>query len=128
MAGLFVLLSAYWFFFITTVAVLVGVRKMSFSHNWWAFIFPNAGLTLATIQAGKALDSKVISGVASGLTIFLVIMWLFTAVCCIRAVYLGQVMWPGKDEDKTMERLAWGWQANRKNPDARKAAPLRVVD
>lgn len=128
MAGLFVTLFAYWFFFITTVAVLVGVRKMSFSLNWWAFIFPNAGLTLATIQAGKALNSKVIAGVASGLTILLVIMWLFTAVCCIRAVYLGQVMWPGKDEDKTMERLAWGWQGNRKNPEARKAAPIRVVD
>lgn len=120
MAGLFIILFAYWFFFITTIAVLAGLRKMSFSLNWWAFIFPNAGLTLATIQVAKALHSKVLNGVASALTLILVIMWLLTAVFCIRALYLGHIMWPGKDEDKTMERLAWGWQGNRRNPEARK--------
>jgi tellurite resistance protein TehA-like permease len=120
MAGLFVILFAYWFFFITTVAVLAGIRKMKFSLNWWAFIFPNAGLTLATIQAGKVLNSKAINGIASALTILLVIMWLVTAVFCIRALYRGEIMWPGTDEDKTMERIAWGWKSNRKNPEARK--------
>jgi tellurite resistance protein TehA-like permease len=115
MSGLFIVLFGYWFFFITTVAILVGIRKMSFSLNWWAFIFPNAGLTLATIQAGKILRSEAINGIASALTILLVIMWFITAAFCIRAVYLGDVMWPGKDEDKTMERLAWGWRGNRKN-------------
>ncbi|KAJ4379633.1 hypothetical protein N0V86_004815 [Didymella sp. IMI 355093] len=120
MAGLFVILFAYWFFFITTVAVLAGIRKMSFSLNWWAFIFPNAGLTLATIQAGKVLNSKALNGIASALTILLVIMWLITAVFCIRALYRGEIMWPGKDEDKTMERIAWGWKSNRENPEARK--------
>jgi tellurite resistance protein TehA-like permease len=62
MAGLFLILFAYWFFFITTIAVIAGFRKMSFSLNWWAFIFPNAGLTLATIQAGSALKSSAING------------------------------------------------------------------
>ncbi|KAG9203973.1 hypothetical protein G6514_002134 [Epicoccum nigrum] len=120
MAGLFVILFSYWFFFITTVAVIVGAHKMSFSLNWWAFIFPNAGMTLATIQAGKVLNSNALNGIASALTILLVIMWLFTAVCCIRALYRGEIMWPGKDEDKSMERIAWGWQSNRHNPDARR--------
>jgi tellurite resistance protein TehA-like permease len=115
MAGLFILLFAYWFIFITTVVIITGIRKMSFSLTWWAFIFPNAGLCLATIQAGKALNSEGINGVASAITILLVIMWLLTAVCCIRAVYLGDIMWPGKDEDKTMERLAWGWKGNKGN-------------
>jgi tellurite resistance protein TehA-like permease len=118
MAGLFVILFAYWFFFITTIAIIAGIRKMSFSLNWWAFIFPNAGLTLATIQAGNALKSNAILGVASALTILLVIMWFVTAGFCIRAVWQGDVMWPGKDEDKSMERLAWGWQGNRKNHHA----------
>jgi hypothetical protein len=68
MSGLFVILFAYWFFFITTVAVLAGVRKMTFTLNWWAFIFPNAGLTLATIQAGKVLNSEALNGIASALT------------------------------------------------------------
>ncbi|KAH7395201.1 voltage-dependent anion channel [Phaeosphaeria sp. MPI-PUGE-AT-0046c] len=119
MAGLFVTLFAYWFFFITTIAIISGIRKMSFSLNWWAFIFPNAGLTLATIQAGSALKSNAINGVASALTIMLVILWFIVAAFNIRAVYQGDVMWPGKDEDKSMERLAWGWQGNRKNPHAK---------
>ncbi|KNG51721.1 malic acid transporter [Stemphylium lycopersici] len=117
-SGLFIILFAYWFFFVTTIAVIVGSRRMSFSLNWWAFIFPNAGLTLATIQAGKVLKSDAINGVASALTILLVIMWFFTAFFCIRAVVLGEVLWPGKDEDKTMTRLAWGWKGNRGNPEA----------
>ncbi|KAJ8109946.1 hypothetical protein OPT61_g7080 [Boeremia exigua] len=120
MSGLFVILFAYWFFFITTVAVLAGVRRMSFSLNWWAFIFPNAGLTLATIQAGKVLNSEALNGIASALTILLVIMWFVTAAFCLRALYRGEILWPGKDEDKTMERIGWGWQSNRHNPIARR--------
>jgi tellurite resistance protein TehA-like permease len=120
MSGLFIILFAYWFFFITTVSVIAGVRQMSFSLNWWAFIFPNAGLTLATIQAAKVLNSEAMNGIASALTILIVIMWFITAGFCIRAVYLGEVLWPGKDEDKSMERIAWGWKANRDNPVAQK--------
>jgi tellurite resistance protein TehA-like permease len=123
MAGLFIILFAYWFFIITTIAVIFGSRRMSFSLNWWAFIFPNAGLTLATIQAGKVLHSEAINGVASALTILLVIMWFVVAAFCIRAVFLGQVLWPGKDEDKTMARLAWGWRDNQGNPEAGKIRP-----
>lgn len=119
-SGLFIILFAYWFFFITTVAVLAGVRSMSFSLNWWAFIFPNAGLTLATIQAAKVLHSEAMNGIASALTILLVIMWFITAGFCIRAVFLGEIMWPGKDEDKTMERLAWGWRGNKDDPEAQR--------
>lgn len=118
MAGLFIILFAYWFFFITTVAVLAGVRNMSFTLNWWAFIFPNAGLTLATIQAAQVLKSETMNGIASALTVLLVIMWLFTAGFCVRAVYMGDVLWPGKDEDKTMERIAWGWKGNKDNVEA----------
>lgn len=127
-SGLFLILFAYWFFLVTTIAVVVGARRMSFSLNWWAFIFPNAGLTLATIQAGKALKSDGINGVASALTLLLVIMWLVTAAFCIRAVFLGQVMWPGKDEDKTMARLAWGWKGNKGNPEANKIRPAQSED
>ncbi|KAF2855566.1 C4-dicarboxylate transporter/malic acid transport protein-like protein [Plenodomus tracheiphilus IPT5] len=120
MSGLFIILFAYWFFFVTTVAVLAGIRRMSFSLNWWAFIFPNAGLTLATIQAAKALNSEAMNGIASALTLLLVIMWLVTAGFCVHAIYVGDLLWPGKDEDKTMERLAWGWRGNKDNPEAHK--------
>ncbi|KAF1927966.1 uncharacterized protein M421DRAFT_5630 [Didymella exigua CBS 183.55] len=127
MSGLFVILFAYWFFFITTIAVLAGVWKMTFSLNWWAFIFPNAGLTLATIQAAKVLNSEILNGIASALTILLVIMWFIVTLFCIRAVYRGEILWPGKDEDKTMERIAWGWQSNRHNPEARRIINLDDV-
>jgi tellurite resistance protein TehA-like permease len=36
MAGIFVILFAFWFFCISTVAVVAGVRQMSFTLNWWA--------------------------------------------------------------------------------------------
>jgi len=108
LSGLFVILFAFWFFCISTVAVIAGVRRMTFTLNWWAFIFPNAGLTLAAIQAGSALGSDAINGVCSALTIMLVIAWLGTAFCCVRALWRGQLLWPGKDEDKDMQGIGWG--------------------
>lgn len=61
--------------------------------------FPNAGLTIAAIYIGKALDSTGIKAVTSAMSIILVALWLFTAVANIRAIYLKQVLWPGEDED-----------------------------
>lgn len=108
LSGLFIILFSFWFFCISTIAVVTGLRRMSFTLNWWAFIFPNAGLTLAAIQTAKALDSDGIRGVCSALTVMLVVMWLLVAVLCIKAVWKGEMLWPGKDEDKTMEGIGWG--------------------
>lgn len=102
-SGIFLWLLAFWFFCLSTVGVLEGVRKMSFTLNWWAFIFPNGGLTLAAIQIGKALDSDGIQGVTSAMSIILVALWLFVAGSHIRAVWLGQILYPNKDEDKDMD-------------------------
>ncbi|KAM0716473.1 hypothetical protein Q7P37_007918 [Cladosporium fusiforme] len=108
MAGIFVVLFAFWFFCISTVAVLAGARRMAFTLNWWAFVFPNVGLTLAMIQVGEALNSKGINGVCSAMTVMLVVTWFITAVAHIRALCKGKIMWPGKDEDKDMPNLGWG--------------------
>jgi C4-dicarboxylate transporter/malic acid transport protein len=108
LAGMFVILFAGWFCCISTVAVLAGSRRMSFTLNWWAFVFPNAGLALATIQLGSALSSSAINGVASAMTVMLVVLWIMTAVAHVRAVWRGEIMWPGKDEDKDMRNLGWG--------------------
>lgn len=105
--GIFLILFAFWFFCISTVGVIAGSRRMSFTLNWWAFVFPNAGLTLAAIQVGSALRSPGINGICSALTILLVIFWLITAVAHIRALLQGKIMWPGKDEDKDMP-MDWG--------------------
>ena len=102
-AGIFLWLLAFWFFCLSTVGVLEGARRMKFTLNWWAFIFPNGGLTLAAIQIGNALDSGVIKGVTSAMSILLVTLWLFTAVAHIRAVWLGQILYPNMDEDKDMD-------------------------
>lgn len=101
-AGVFTLLFGFWFFCISSVAVIAGIRHMSFTLNWWAFIFPNGGLALAIIQLGKVYSSDGVNWVASILTILLVIMWFVVAIACIRAVVTKQIMWPGKDEDADM--------------------------
>ena len=71
-------------------------------------IFPNAGLTLATIQLGSAFSSSAINGICSALTILLVIFWFVVAIAHVRAVWKGTIMWPGKDEDKDMKGIRWG--------------------
>lgn len=52
-------------FFMATVSVDSEIRKIHFTLNYWAFIFPNVGLTIALIQAGNALDS---AGVCSAMS------------------------------------------------------------
>ncbi|KAK5097256.1 hypothetical protein LTR70_003737 [Exophiala xenobiotica] len=103
MSGIFVWSVAFWFFALTLVTILHGAKKMSFTLSWWAFIFPNAGLTLATIQIGRVLDSKGINAVSSAMTVLLIMAWLFTAGSYIVAVVRKQVYWTGKDEDHGMD-------------------------
>ena len=102
-AGGFVMLFSFWFFCISMVAVIAGIRQMSFTLNWWAFIFPNAGLALAIIQLGKVYKSPGVDWVASVLTVLLVVMWIIVTVANIRAVWQKKILWPGKDEDGDME-------------------------
>ncbi|ORY10491.1 voltage-dependent anion channel-domain-containing protein [Clohesyomyces aquaticus] len=94
-AGLFVILFSFWFFCISILAVIARIRRMTFTLNWWAFVFPNAGLTLAAIQARKALNTQGINSCCSTLTLMLVALWFITAfftsllsgagICCGRA-------------------------------------------
>lgn len=99
-SGIFVVIFAFWFFCISTMSVIGGIKRMSFTLNWWAFIFPNAGMTLAAIQVGSVFHSPGVNGICSALTLLLVIMWLITAVANIRAVWRQDILWPGKDEDQ----------------------------
>lgn len=102
MSGIFLWLFAFWFFALSLVAVLRDVKEMSFTLNWWAMVFPNAGLTLALIQIGDVLDSTGIKAVTSGMTILLVIAWFFVAICHISAIFRKQIYWEGCDEDAGM--------------------------
>lgn len=98
-AGLFLWLVAFWFSALSTVSVLFGIRNMQFNLSWWAFIFPNVGLTVAAINIGKTVGSDAIGWVCSVFTIFLVIAWLLTAAWNIKAVYYHEILFPGEDED-----------------------------
>jgi len=98
-AGLFLWLVAFWFFALSTVSVLFGIRQMKFDLSWWAFIFPNVGLTIAAIHIGKALGSKAIGWVCSAATIVIVIVWCVVVVMNAYAVWKREILWPGMDED-----------------------------
>ncbi len=102
-AGLFVWLLAFWFFALTLWGIVEGFRDMSFTLAWWAFIFPNVGLILATIQIGNAVESQPIKILTAIMTILIVVVWLVVAGACIKAVVLGEIMSPGKDEDKDID-------------------------
>ena len=76
--------------------------KMGFALPWWAFIFPNVGFVVATVDLGLEMGSEGVLWVGSALTIGLVGIWLVTVGMCVRAVVLGEILWPGKDEDKNL--------------------------
>lgn len=101
--GIFLWLLAFWFCALSTVSVLSAWKEMHFTLNWWAFIFPNVGLTIALIQIANALDSDGIKSVCSAMTVILVMLWVFVAVMNVRAVWRGDILWPGMDEDMEEE-------------------------
>jgi tellurite resistance protein TehA-like permease len=98
--AIFLWAFAFWFFCVTLVAVMLGIRGMSFHLVWWASVFPNIALALVTGRIGERLESKGIMGIASAMAILLVVAWLCVAVLNVRAVVLRQIMMPGKDEDR----------------------------
>lgn len=100
--SIFLWLFAFWLFSIAFLSCVINIRKMGFLLPWWAFIFPNVGFTIATINLGSELESQGILWVGSGMTICLVAIWLFTWAACIKAVWKKRILWPGKDEDKDM--------------------------
>ncbi|KAJ5245952.1 hypothetical protein N7468_000935 [Penicillium chermesinum] len=90
---------SFWFFCIAALTCLLAAREMRFSLNWWAFVFPNVGFTIATITIGRELQSQGILWVGSIATILMVILYLFIAVMHIRAVLTRQILFKGQDED-----------------------------
>jgi C4-dicarboxylate transporter/malic acid transport protein len=101
-SAVFLWLLAFWFFCITVVAVISGIRtgEMVFSLSWWSFVFPNVGLVLSMTAIGEALGSDGILWVSSVATVILVGVWLTVGVLHVRAIWKRQILWPGKDEDR----------------------------
>lgn len=99
--AIFLWILAFWFFSISLVAVVTGLRtgKMMFHLSWYCFVFPNVGFTIALIDIGGALESEAIKWVGSVMTVLLVAIWLFVLFNHGRAVLRKEIMWPGRDED-----------------------------
>jgi C4-dicarboxylate transporter/malic acid transport protein len=105
--SIFLWLVSFWFFGISFVATVLGIREGIWFHlTWWALIFPNVGFTLQTIQIGLSLDSVAISWVGSAMTIVLVAMWLLVFVFHVEAVLSKKIMEPGNDDEDEEEDLA----------------------
>lgn len=98
--SIFLWAVSFWFFSISAVCIITCARDMAFHMTWWSFVFPNTGFILATIEIGTDLGSNAISIACSVFTVFIVCVWLFVGAAHIRAVWKGQILWPGKDEDK----------------------------
>lgn len=98
--SIFIWCLAFWWFCISLGTILLDVRQIGFSLVWYSMIFPNVGLTLATIDIGLALESEPITWIGSAITIILVILYIFIFSRHILALYRGEILWPGKDEDK----------------------------
>lgn len=100
--SVFMWLSSFFLFGIAVVGNALGAREMAFTLSWWAYIFPNVGFMLGTNAIGRELESPAILWIASAITILLVAIWLVSAIACVRAVWQGQIVCPGKDEDKDL--------------------------
>ncbi|KAI0868943.1 voltage-dependent anion channel [Hypoxylon argillaceum] len=96
---IFIWFLSLWFFCIAAVANLAVWREITFHLNWYSYIFPNVGFTIAVISIGKTLNSPGMIGTGSAMTALLVIGWLVIVLNHIRAVWTGQILADGKDED-----------------------------
>jgi len=99
MVGIFIWSLSLWFFVVAVVSCVAARNSLRFHMNWWAFVFPNVGFTLATINIGKSLHSAGIKWVGSVMTVGLVVVYLFVLGRQIRAVWTNKLLWPGRDED-----------------------------
>lgn len=97
-AGVFLWALSFWWFGIAAMAVVMAPPKY-FHLGWWAAVFPNVGFTLATIALGNAMRCDAILGVATGMSVALVVVYLFVFYHQVRAVLVRDIMSPGKDED-----------------------------
>lgn len=92
---------ALWFFLVSVGAHYSCVRgKMVFAMNWFSFIFPNTALTTATFAIANAFDSPAIAIIGCVMSCLLVLTWFFVVFMMFRAVYLRQILWPQKGEDR----------------------------
>ncbi|KAF7918579.1 hypothetical protein BELL_0210g00190 [Botrytis elliptica] len=99
LSAIFLWALAFWFFAIATFAAIEAFSRNDFHLNWYAYVFPNVGFTIATIKIGERLNSPPILGVGTAMGIVLFLLWMLIVFAHIKAFSKKKIMWPGKDED-----------------------------
>lgn len=99
MVAVFIWSLAFWFFCIAVMGIVAVAADITFHLNWWAFVFPNVGFTLATIKIGRVFGNEAIGWLGSVMTVGVVTTYLFVMGMCVRAVIRRDVLSEGKDED-----------------------------
>uniref|UniRef100_V5EZ76 Malic acid transport protein n=1 Tax=Kalmanozyma brasiliensis (strain GHG001) TaxID=1365824 RepID=V5EZ76_KALBG len=104
------MLSA-WFYLLTLASLVQLVwdreerARMEFMLAWWASVFPNTGFAMATNELGTVLGSSAVRGVAKGMVVWLLIVFIGVAVMHVRAVVRREIMVEGKDEDRVIDTM-----------------------
>ncbi|TVY41298.1 Malic acid transport protein [Lachnellula occidentalis] len=99
LSAIFLWVFAFWCFGIAVVANVEAIPRNDFHLNWYAYVFPNVGFTIATIQIGVRLDSTGITAVGTAMGTILFFLLFVIMFCHIKAVLKKGIMYPGKDED-----------------------------
>lgn len=68
--------------------------------TWFSFVFPNTALVTATFAVGKAFGSRAIQTIGCVMAPILILVWFFVFGMMIWAIFLKQILWPQKGEDK----------------------------
>lgn len=97
-SAVFLWALSFWWFGVAAMAVVVAPPRY-FHLGWWASVFPNSGFTLATIALGKAMRSPPVLHVATGMSVVVVVAYVFVFGHLVRAVWIQDIMYPGRDED-----------------------------
>lgn len=98
LSAIFLWALSLWWFLIAVVAIAMSPPEY-FHLGWWPMVFPNVGFTLATIAIGNQLQCKGILWFATAMTLLIFITFCVVLYFNIRAVLVGDIMYPGKDED-----------------------------
>jgi tellurite resistance protein TehA-like permease len=125
--GLWLWGLALWFFFVSVGAhwSCAARGKMDFAMTWYSFIFPNTALTTSTFAVARALNgNKPIEYIGCAMTIALICMWFFVITMNVRAVFIHQILWPEKQEDRT----EGGWKQQSAEEQQRRQRERELAD
>ncbi|KAI9836019.1 MAG: hypothetical protein M1838_005142 [Thelocarpon superellum] len=105
-----------WFFLISVFAHVnfVGHARLQFSMTWYSFVFPNSALVTATLGIGRTFKSHAIQVVGTVFAVILIGVWMLVFGMMVRAVYLKQILWPQKGEDRDEGGFEWVAHIHRK--------------